>query len=375
MTRVKQNETNRQNNYMTAEELADILYSYGIARSNLFDFFTTAVGRTLTEEDGAEMRGYLNNVANCIEYRNAAGHKCKRDDSKYLWLSTGLSNNNNEPVLIGFVRWDNEHPFYSYFTGPYYKLEKNLSDYTAEDSKPSLFQELYDSLLRKEEWKPDNDHAILREFLHICESRILATPNLCLCNEDGSKIAYNTGLIDIYGTDIYVMVDNTGSSSKRSIVHSKSEMKQEGFKQTQIDPIQFYDNREELLFVADREDFDLEDVNRLQHVLDERRDRFPEEAKKVGTDVLFTKLRSSIEFNLRMIARNPYWAAPFYNVKSNEIQHLLPLYVTGSFSDAPDLAMVIGKGAYYYEVRTVLPLDKAYANATCLAAPPSPWLK
>lgn len=72
--------------------------------------------------------------------------------------------------------------------------------------------------------------------------------------------------------------------------------------------------------------------------------------------------------------RNPYWAAPFYNIKQDEVQYLLPLFI-GSLSEKPSLAMIVGKGEHYYEVRTVLPLNLAYANAACLASPPSTWLR
>ena len=53
----------------------------------------------------------------------------------------------------------------------------------------------------------------------------------------------------------------------------------------------------------------------------------------------------------------------------------LHLTIEGKAKPKPSLAMIVGKGEHYYEVRTVLPLNLAYANAACLASPPSTWLR
>lgn len=54
---------------------------------------------------------------------------------------------------------------------------------------------------------------------------------------------------------------------------------------------------------------------------------------------------------------------------------MFPLYITKSFAEIPDLAMIVSKGEHFYEVKTVIKLEDAYANAVCLATPPSEWLQ
>lgn len=198
----------------------------------------------------------------------------------------------------------------------------------------------------------------------------------CAYNEAETKLAYNIGLISVYGGDIVILadLDEAGIITNRAVVQSKTQLMREGFKSTEILPISFYQDRKELIFSATAEDFDLNDFGRMKHIIKQRRERFPEKFHSMPEDELFSKLRSSLEFDLKMTARNPYWASPFYNIRQDEIQYLLPLFM-GSLSEEPSLAMVIGKGEYFYEVRTVLPLKKAYVNAACLASPPSTWLR
>lgn len=352
----------------------DICSKYGNVRNDLFSSFRKSVGREITTEDMENLAIYLNSVSNCIEYKNSKGDTCWEEDAKYLWLSTNIENQYGATVYVAFVRYESDMEFLSYYVGTYEKLTQNLGNYVDADSKNQLFyKEFYQSLLQKEGWESE-DNTLIRDFILICEARVKNKPGLAVANKDGSKLAYNTGLLDIYGNDIQVMLDNTGNE-ERSIIHSKNELLAAGFAQTKIAPIQFYEKPGELLFRAKAEDFDLENQKHLKHILDERRGRLPDVAKDMGPDVLFSKIQSSLEFDLRMLSRNPHWAVPFYSVKTDEIQYFLPLYLTRSFSEAPDLAMIVGKGEYFYEIRTVLSLKKAYANAICVAPPSGQWIK
>lgn len=236
-------------------------------------------------------------------------------------------------------------------------------------------------LLIKGTWAKLPNYRIIDELLKIIEAKLSnewknGDNCSCLRNESNNKIVYNTGLIDNYGNDILVMakLDEYGNISSREVVKSKTQLRRMGFQATDVAPVSFYKNRQDLILQASEEEFDLENIRRIRHITEERRWRFPENVNNMSDDELFTRIRESLKFDLKMIVRNPYWSAPFYNIKQNEIQHLLPLF-TGSLSDEAQLALVIGRGEYFYEIKTVLPLEDAYANASCLASPPSTWLE
>lgn len=270
---------------------------------------------------------------------------------------------------------------------PYEQLMKNRNKYAdktdeMEYNHGTLLSDIYEMLLIKGDWARLPNYRVLGELIRLSEAKIINDEKQHknnkngIYNKDHTKVAYNPGLISIYGNDIILIadIDSSGDFTNRRIAQSKTQLRQEGFESVDISPVSFYQSRHDLIFSATAEDFDLDDFARMRHIIECRRERFPKEAREMPEDELFNKIRASLEFDLKMTARNPYWAAPFYNIKQDEVQYLLPLFI-GSLSEKPSLAMIVGKGEHYYEVRTVLPLNLAYANAACLASPPSTWLK
>lgn len=344
------------------------------------------------EEVELQMREYHKYITGAVEYRDAKGEKCSREDAHYVWVSTGLTNDYGNIVYIGFTldksviqdRCNNK--YFCYFVADLHMLDKNLEKYIknggsdTENQRNILLSNIYNLLLIKGEWGTLPEYTVLNELLKLEEARIANDESLgeaeknCIYNSNKTKFVYNTGLINTHGHDILIVaeLDENGNIASRKVAGSKTQLKQDGFEYVDVKPVVFYEDRRDLLLSASVNDFDLEDFERMRHIVEHRKERFPENLN-MSDDEIVQKIVSSLEFDLRMTARNPYWAAPFYNIRQNEIQYLLPLYL-GSFSEKPALAMVIGKGEHYYEVRTVLSLTAAYANAACLASPPSTWL-
>ncbi len=64
-----------------------------------------------------------------------------------------------------------------------------------------------------------------------------------------------------------------------------------------------------------------------------------------------------------------------YNIKNDNIQYLIPLYINNSIIDEPELVLVVAKLNGFFEVMTILVPDDAYDNARLLSMQGNSWLK
>lgn len=84
--------------------------------------------------------------------------------------------------------------------------------------------------------------------------------------------------------------------------------------------------------------------------------------------------QSAVSFASRLAERNYKLIVPQYWPKTNGIQFLMPIYLSGEFAGRPDLALVLEKRATCYQGTTILTLDMAYQNARLVAKPDDFWL-
>ena len=122
------------------------------------------------------------------------------------------------------------------------------------------------------------------------------------------------------------------------------------------------------------DEFDLEDDYRLNHIINERRDRFPEEYANVPSDIICDKIKSAIHKAIKISSRDYKYIVPMYNLKTNKIQYLMPLHLDRSIDEAPELTIVIGERNGFWCVYTILNTDDAYDNARLLCRPDNTWL-
>ena len=86
-------------------------------------------------------------------------------------------------------------------------------------------------------------------------------------------------------------------------------------------------------------------------------------------------LEKAIELAKRMAKRNFKYIAPMYRPQKNGIQLLMPIYLNGSYKQAPDFALVLTPEDGIYLPETILPIEGAYQNARLIAMPDEAWLK
>jgi hypothetical protein len=78
---------------------------------------------------------------------------------------------------------------------------------------------------------------------------------------------------------------------------------------------------------------------------------------------------------ISMAKRNFKYIAPMYRPQKDCIQMLMPIYLSGSYREAPDFALVLTPDNGIYIPETILPIDGAYQNARLIAMPDEAWLR
>jgi hypothetical protein len=171
----------------------------------------------------------------------------------------------------------------------------------------------------------------------------------------------NTGLLNQFGSDIFVlyrlnMTYNVYMAYK--IMESKSDYLENGFSKEQIlkdiRPINFFD--EETYFTASIDDFDINHRS-LQHIIEERRERFPENVRSLSSNTIATKLNNALELGLKMQKRDRNYAKPIYSTKTKSISWLMPLHINNELMEEPELVLVVRRNKEFYEVKTIIPYD------------------
>ena len=228
----------------------------------------------------------------------------------------------------------------------------------------NIVDAIYDELLINN-WKSKNG---LDRYIKIIGSRIRQfikdNRNEYYIINKLQNVVVNTGLLDKYNNDILVLYKmNTVSGIYRAdkLIESKKDLIKEGFTVEQakmnISPITFFDDDSEMyLKNVQFDDFDISQKS-LRHILEERRDRFPEDVATLSDDVLANKIDINLQIGIKMLQRDMTYARPSYSGKLEKICWLMPLYINRSFSEEPELVMVISKEEYYYEVKTIYAYD------------------
>lgn len=253
-----------------------------------------------------------------------------------------------------------------------------------------LYDEIYDRLLIKENWRASSKNRLeiyLKSLVEIIAREQRSNDSTVGCGyvltEDKEKCVFNTGLIDEYNNDIYLL-DLTNKQStflKKDIliVTSKAVLIMQGFNKEDIKEmpgtVKLYKDKSDLIFNGTLDDFDLVDNNRLYHIVEERRSRFPIEYKNTPPDVLSDKVKNAIRNAIRISERDYRYIIPMYNLKYDSIQYLIPFYLNKSIDESPDLVIVVGRNNGFYCVCTILTTDIAYDNARLLCRLDGSWLK
>lgn len=211
------------------------------------------------------------------------------------------------------------------------------------------------------------------------ESNELHRDNKIIYNEDKTRIYFNTNLMTYLGEDALIVGQLTqdGDITKCEFNPSMERLRKLGFDDTKTpEAPEFFTDLKEIYFETDKSI----ELN-CQHIIDDRRSRFPKKYQKEAPAVLRTKINQAIDFAKEIAKRNYKFIIPTYYPESKRIQFLMPIYLNSEDfpHKRPDLALVLNPstnaaGEAYYEAKTALNLVHAYVDARLIAKPYEPWL-
>lgn len=362
--------------------------------------------------DAKFINGYAEKIENAVSYLDASGNETNKDSGKanYKWVSSGYQTPSGEIIYFSFYKGrDGDWKGAWVGTGDFL-LEKAFGDYVTNQKPTSInqkdttgqktstynvYNELYDRLLMKERWKNEKENKLPKYLANLClkvENQIKKNKREnqndvnfygFTINESRTKIILNTGLLDRFRNDIFMMFNLNKNSTEETvsgpalIINSKLDAIVNDFTAFKYpEPFRFYNTIDELLLSASIEDFDLSDINRLNHIINERRDRFPEGYKDMNEDQIAQKLKTAIETALKISKRDYKYIVPMYNLQQDRIQYLMPLYLDNPIDDVPELVLVVGKNPKYNicSIMTIISREDAYMNARLIARPDATWL-
>ena len=205
--------------------------------------------------------------------------------------------------------------------------------------------------------------------------------NKIVQSADGHYILFNTNLPDTFGRDILIMAEvrkkvNGEEYFENPSMFTKgvSEMRRLGFSvENTPQPATFFEDVNEVIFQSSWTiDSSFE---HLDHIIQDNRSRFPKEYQEKDPIRVAGDLEQGINMAVRMAKRNFKYIAPMYRPQKDCIQMLMPIYLNGSYREAPDFALVLTPDNGIYIPETILPIDGAYQNARLIAMPDEAWLR
>ena len=230
-------------------------------------------------------------------------------------------------------------------------------------------------------------HPILRSYLENMFVKVTHDRKESLLVSDSKNFAvFNSGLFDKFFHSIFIILERKeGDDGERfcnpRIANSLTDYTNLGItvkgkeirREDQL-PLaaKFFSDISEVVFnpayAVDR------NFTKFEHIVTERKDRFPEKYRKQSTIQRAMALDGAIDSAVKLAEKNYKLIVPQYRPTEDKIQLLMPIYLDWVFDAQPDLALVLDLKNKLYIPETVLPLDSAYQNARLIAKPDSFWL-
>lgn len=377
------------------EQLGEAFKEYGIInKPKTLEEFKSQMG--LSKSNHANVKYTISSIAESdkrvMMYDKDTKETQNRELAEYIIVETDVTNKYNQFVCFAFMRVENDRFKCYYVSGierckdtmrPKNEEKENGNSEVADTAEQkyitSITNEIEATAMFKNVYSKSNCNAV-KLTLQAQECKIAAEirnkqKKNYIVNKAGNLIAYNTGIMDEYGSyNIIVQELLTNGVGVAKVVRSKALLIKDGFETTEIEPVKLYESIEELVFEGKSEDIDTESDLGIQHIVTEREERLPEGARGMSAKKLYDAIKASIEFDIRMNKHDFRWILPFYSHSFNEIQYLFPLYITKEYTESADAALIVRKEGDIYRLGTVLTLKQAYIDAAEISEPKCMWI-
>lgn len=325
----------------------------------------------------------------------------KREKASYLQVNINLEDKNGRKLIGWFERKPNENVFKGVIWGTEDELQEIISHnkmfhlgelcFRREEDGVAFMEDIAANIL-PETWAFKNKHSqfnhpILKSYLEnifkvLKHEHEKGGENKLVFSKDGKHMMFNTNLLDRFSHDVIVMVEVCKNPCTGNTIYMNphrvkkdSELMKRNFERG-IKPAQptFFKSVEEVMFQTEwliDNDFD-----KLTHIIDQRRNRFPIGMQSESPDTLARKLEGAISFAVAIAKRNYKFVVPMFCPNKSKIQMLMPIYMNGLYSAKPDFALILTPDSTNecYTLETILPLEAVYQNARLIAKPDETWL-
>ena len=340
---------------------------------------------------------YLNKYG-YSQWRN--GEDVTKENAAFLYFETGLQDTLGNMIIGWFERNAKDVVFRGVNWGTKIALESKISTglmfhwgdlyFNNEEEALTFLEDIAVSTI-PETWsfknKPSTvNHPILKSYIEntfdvLKKEAEQGVKNKLVYSQDGKHLVFNTNLLDKYFHEIHIVVDIKEQKDGNKLlmnprrVKAKLTLRKLGFtKDVRPEQPRFFEKIEEVIYQPTwtiDNNFD-----KLTHIIEERRQRFPSELQSASPDELSRKLDDAIKFAVAIAQRNYKFIVPMYRPQTGKIQLLMPIYLKGTYSSKPDFALILtpDKENEYYTPETILPLDAVYQNARLIAKPDDTWL-
>lgn len=368
------------------------------------------VGTTQTANQATLDKAVDDQIANgSIRFLNKFGYPNDRDGSQltkvnavYILFDTCYKDNAGNIIFGWFYRHRTDQNFIGVEFGTLKDFKEDVKDKTSFRMGDFSFdnwndgftflEDLADNTI-PEKWtyhyhKSGIPHPILKAYIENIFQKLKREPGKILESDDNKYIIFNSNLLDKYFHEIFIVcevIEDDGEKTYRNPFRLKSltDLIKLGFKinGNQIKSLNqlpqkpsFFNDINEVIFqtswIIDRS------FEKFEHIIEERKDRFPPYYQAKKNDELARALDNAINYAVAIAHRNYKFIVPQYRPQDNKIQLLMPIYLSGSFTEKPDFALILDPDTanQIYLPQTILPLDAAYQNARLIAKPDEYWL-
>lgn len=344
-----------------------------------------------------------------IRFLNKFGYDNDRDSIKltnangiYIVFNTGFKNAAQENIVGWFYRQRIDQNFSGVTFGTQKDFREEVKDKTSFRMGDLSFDNWSDAIeflediadnTIPEKWtyqyhKSGIPHPILKSYLENIFEKLKKEPNKILKSDDGKYTVFNSNLLDKYFHEIFIICEifvDEGETTYRNPFRLKSitdliklkfavSGKQIKDQHQLPEKPTFFKDINEVIFQTD---WSIDrSFEKFEHIIEERKDRFPPSYQAKKNDELARALDNAINYAIAIAQRNYKFIVPQYRPQDNKIQLLMPIYLSGSFTQKPDFALILDPDTenQIYIPQTILPLDAAYQNARLIAKPDEYWL-
>jgi hypothetical protein len=341
---------------------------------------------------------YLNKLG---YHEDRMGETITNANAAYIVFSTNYKNKDNNEIFGWFYKERLDRNYAGVQFGTQNDLKKCIDNKSLFTMGEFFFENWNDgcnflddlaSNTIPEKWtyqhhKSKMPHPILKSYVENIYIKLKTEIGKTINSDDNKYIIFNSNLLDKYFHEIFLLaevVDRNHMPSCKNLRRIKSlkDLIDLPFivNGSSISPDQlprkpeFFKDINEVIFqttwTIDRS------FGEFEHIIEERRDRFPMGYQNKKTDELARFLDNAINYAVSIAERNYKFIVPQYKPSDNKIQLLMPIYLSGSFTEKPDFALVLDaiNNNKIYIPQTILPLDAAYQNARLIAKPDEYWL-